>query len=304
MKNIINYYYNLNILDLYEIDDKYYFTINNNSYIFMPFNRLRDEVKSIYNLYIELISRKIFTNELINNKMNEIITQINNTPYVLLKDNTKHNNITINDILYIQNNTFNISNDKYLYRNSWVRLWSSKIDYYEEQLKDILKKYKVLSETLDYYIGLGENAISYLVYNNPNTNNLVLSHKRIGSKTTSFDFYNPINYIIDSRVRDFSEFIKSLFFQNELEFDTFKYYLEYLNFSKDEYILLIARLLFPTYYFDIYDNIINLNLNEDIIKNVINKNNDYIRFLKKTFYYIIYTKRINIPYIEWIIKSD
>ena len=76
-----------------------------------------------------------------------------------------------------------------------------------------------------------------------------------------------------------------------------------MNFSKDEYILLISRLLFPTYYFDICDEIISNNVNEDKIKKVLDKSNDYITFLKSTFYYIIYNKKINIPYIEWIVQD-
>ena len=69
-----------------------------------------------------------------------------------------------------------------------------------------------------------------------------------------------------------------------------------------EYIELISRLLFPTYYFDIVDEIIINNEPLDIIKNVLNKNNEYIIFLKNTFNYVIYNKKINIPFIDWIIK--
>ena len=75
-----------------------------------------------------------------------------------------------------------------------------------------------------------------------------------------------------------------------------------MNFNKMEYIELISRLLFPTYYFDIVDEIIINNEPLDIIKNVLNKNNEYIIFLKNTFNYVIYNKKINIPFIDWIIK--
>ena len=36
-----------------------------------------------------------------------------------------------------------------------------------------------------------------------------------------------------------------------------KSYFNMTNLNKNEYILLLGRLLFPTYYFDIYDDIIN-----------------------------------------------
>lgn len=300
MKNIINYYYNLNIIEVYEIMNGYYFNINNNSYIFTIYNRPLNECSSIYNLYNELLKRKIFTNDIVLNKNNQIITMVNNVPYVLLKDNTINKRINMNDILYLQNNSINIYNDKLLFRNNWITLWEIKIDYYESRLKEIDNKYPLLSNTLDYYIGLGENAISYLVNNNIKVNDLVLSHKRIKMDDSSFEFYNPFNYILDSRVRDFSEYIKSLFFKDMITFENFEGYLNISNFNKDEYILLISRLLYPSYYFDLFDDIVNNNEDENIIKNVINKNNDYILFLKNTFYYIIYKKRINIPIIEWI----
>ena len=44
--------------------------------------------------------------------------------------------ISMNDILYIQNNTININASKNLYRLNSVRLWESKIDYYESKIKE------------------------------------------------------------------------------------------------------------------------------------------------------------------------
>jgi hypothetical protein len=181
-------------------------------------------------------------------------------------------------------------------------MWKTKIDYYEKQVNNFKNKFPLLNKTIDYYIGLGENAISFLVNNKIIISNYVLAHKRIYNNYSSFDFYNPLNFILDSRVRDFSEYIKSEFFYNNITVDIFKNYLDYLNFTKDEYILLFSRLLFPTYYFDLYDEIVNGKLDENKIKNILNKNNDYILFLKNTFYYVIYAKKINIPNIEWIFK--
>ena len=302
MKNILNYYYNLNLLEVFNLEGKYYFNINGNSYFFIPFERSIGDLKSINNLCNEIKKRNILTNTIEMNKYNQLFTMVDEIPYVLIKDNSRKTLININDILYIQNNSLNISNDIKLYRNDWIKMWEIKIDYYESQTNNSFSKYPLLRQTLDYYIGLGENAISYLVNNNINIKNVVLSHRRINSNCTSFDFYNPINYIIDNRVRDFAEYIKSIFFEVGITSDIFNNYLNNFNFTRDEYILLIARLLFPTYYFDKYDEIVNNRLDESIIKNVLNKNNEYIIFLKNTLYYIIYTKKINIPFIDWIFR--
>ncbi len=303
MKNIINYYYNFNLLDVYLVDNRYYFNYKSNDYFFIVFNRPIEDIQSIYNLFLELKKRRLLTNDIILNKDNQIITFVNNTPYILLKDNVKNNQININDILYIQNNTINILNDKKLYRNKWINMWEAKIDYYEQIMSNISGQYRILNSTIDYYIGLGENAISYLVNNKINNNILCLSHKRIDINKSSFDFYNPINYILDSRVRDFSEYTKNLFFLDMISINNYKYILDYMNFTREEYILLISRLLFPTYYFDMCDNIINYNIDEKIIEGIINKTDSYISFIRDVMMYIIYQKGINIPFIEWIIKD-
>lgn len=303
MKNIINYYYNLNLIDIYDVGDKYFFNINNRNYVFLLFDRPIEDAPMVYNLYLILKERNIFVNDILTNKDNQIITIVNNIPYILIRDNTKNKSININDILYIQNNTVNIINNKKLFRNDWISMWCKKIDYYESQMGEISKKYPVINNTIDYYIGLGENAIEYLVYNTYKINNLCLSHKRIDINKGSFDFYNPSNFIIDSRVRDFSEYIKNLFFMDKINFEILKNYLDYINFTKDEYILFISRLLFPTFYFDQYDNIINYGNDENIIKNIISKTPYYIKFIRSIMIYIIYNKRVNIPVIEWIIKK-
>ena len=303
MKNIINYYYNFNILDVYLIDNKYYFNYKNNDYFFMIFDRPIDELQSIYNLYVELKKRGILTNSIILNKDKQMVTFVNNTPYIMIKDNVRNQRVTINDILYIQNNTFNIINDKKIYRKDWIKLWETKIDYYEDQMNSILKKYSLLNSTIDYYIGLGENAISYLINNSVKDNNICLSHKRINIRNSTFDFYNPINYILDSRIRDIAEYIKSMFFSEVISIDLVINYISFINLSRDEYILLISRLLFPTFYFDVYDKIITNELDENSINSIIEKTDNYIILIKKIFFYIIYQKGVNIPYIEWIIKD-
>lgn len=303
MKNIINYYYNINILNLYEVNNKYYFNYKNNDYIFMTFDRLIEDAPVVYNIYLEMKKRRVITNEIILNKDNQILTITNGIPYILIKDNLRNKSININDIFYFQNNTYNIFNDRRIKRINYIEMWESKIDYYEEQNKSLKKQYKIIDDSIDFYIGLGENAISYLINNKAKQVSTFVSHRRIDINKGSFDYYNPVNYIIDSRVRDFSEYIKNSFFNDKINFDLVRIYLDYMNFNKDEYILFIGRLLFPTYYFDYYDLVVNKKIDESSLLNIIDKTNDYLTLVKKIFIYIIYQKKTNIPYIEWLIKE-
>ena len=64
---------------------------------------------------------------------------------------------------------------------------------------------------------------------------------------------------------------------------------------------LICRILFPSYYFDRYDDIMIGNKTEDILYNIINKNTNILVLLKTIFNKY---KNSNIPQIEWIKKED
>ena len=56
-------------------------------------------------------------------------------------------------------------------------------------------------------------------------------------------------------------------------------------------------------YFDYYDLVVNKKIDESSLLNIIDKTNDYLTLVKKIFIYIIYQKKTNIPYIEWLIKE-
>ena len=82
--------------------------------------------------------------------------------------------------------------------------------------QNTLFKYPYIYNTVDYYIGLGENAITYMkeLNDNINSSSLSITHRRIGVNSTMFDLYNPLNLIIDYKVRDVSEYLKDAFFNN------------------------------------------------------------------------------------------
>ena len=303
MKNTIDYYYNIRIKELIKTEKDYYFYINNNEYHLVKYKRPVEDIQSLYKLNINMLNRNIFVHKIILNKDNNPITIINNIPYVLLKINKYGNKVYLSDINYIQNYSLNIPYDKELLRDNWVKLWCDKIDYYEYQISQLGKEYPILCNSLSYYIGLGENAISYIVNNNISPNKILTpSHKRIKIDDGSFEFYNPLNFIIDNRIRDLSEYIKNAFFNNEFNSYEIKSFINYSNLSKDEYIYLYARLLFPTYYFDMYDEIINTKSNEDSIIKIINKTNEYEQFLFSMYNFIVYEKKVQIEPIEWLLK--
>lgn len=306
MKNTINYYYNVRINNIVKNNEDYYFFINNNEYHLVRLTRPIEEVQALFKLNQEMLKKNILVHEIVTNKDHSIITIINNVPHVLLKlCDYKSGDVSLYNINYYQNMTYNIAYDNELLRDDWIKLWGEKIDYYEYQINQFGKEYPILCNSLSYYIGLGENAISYLINNIKASNKvLTVSHKRIKNDNGSFEFYNPLNFVIDERVRDVCEYIKNKFFSGQLNYNEI---IEYFNnniFNYNDYVYFFSRLIFPTYYFDIYDEIINRKLNEQVIFPIINMANDYEMFLITIYKYIVYKKNIQLEPIEWIIKNQ
>lgn len=307
MNNYINYYYNLYPGSIDIKNKKYYFLIGQDKYYFIPFNRPVDDIKVLLPLNTEMIKRNSLVHEIILNKNKEAITVVENVPYILLRVYVNENKkIDLSDILFMLDNNEGIIPNNTLNRMNWTQLWASKVDYFEYQIGHLSKKYPMLYKTIDYYIGLAENAISYVkgieVKSRENIiSPIAISHKRIYTEHTLFDLYNPINFIIDYKIRDISEYIKMSFFNNLNVWKDINSIFSFYRFSNYSLSLLYGRLLFPSYYFDIYEEIIENDLNENKILNVINKATEYERFLKDIYIYI--NNFYPIEGVEWIIKK-
>ncbi len=305
MKNVINYYYNLNPNKINHIFDYYYFYIKQELYYFVIYDSSVKNIKSIYKLNQEMINTGILVNEIINNQTNTIITYYNQTPYLLMKINININKpITLPEIYYLSN--YKTNYDINLMRSNWANLWANKIDYLEYHHEQNYQKYPLLSEYFDYFIGLSENAISYLnktvLKERPeNTDIGVISHDRLLIKESVYSLYNPLNIIIDHKARDVGEYIKLSFFQDNYQiFDELNNYFKHNYFSKYGIQLLIARVLYPSFYFELYDNIVNEKINESEVTKITSRIQEYEQYLADIFNY--FNKFYPIETIEWIKK--
>lgn len=292
MKNTINYYYNLNINTIHQKEKNYYFKVDNKNYLLLKCSNI-EELDDVYRLNMYL-SQILPVHRIVLNVNNEVITKINDSNYLLLELFSNNNKINLNNIIELSNIRIPFSVDK-LKRNDWYNLWIKKIDYFEYQLSQIGKKYPLIRESFNYYIGLAENAI--ILVNNIDFNNipLGLSHRRITNM--SFNLYNPLNIVIDARIRDVCEYFKFCFFNNidiSMELELF---LSYNSFNIDEAKLFLARMFFPTYYFDLYEKIIDNEIDESEIKKVIIKADNYEKILKQVYYHFK-NNQINIEWLE------
>ncbi len=304
MKNNIMYYYNLRIDNITQNNNNYYFTINNDNYCFTIYTRDIKESNEIYKLNKYMLSSNILVHEIIPNKDNYVVTIINNIPYILYKIYiNKNKKLTINELTYLSNYTYQV--DKILTRNNWNILWSNKIDYFEYQINQMGKKYPILVDTFAYFTGLAENAISYVKYTTLETqietsDNPVISHRKINNTVESL--YNPLNIILDHKSRDIAEYIKLSFLnKNTNIYQELDSYFSSNYYSEYGLRLLYARIIYPSFYFDMYEQIIQGLRKESDLLNIVTLLDDYELYLKEMYYYL--KKYHNIPEIDWITKK-
>ncbi|MCI8347755.1 MAG: hypothetical protein HFJ12_07455 [Bacilli bacterium] len=293
IKNLIEYYYNIKINHLYKNRRQYRFSYFDNQYLFLPLNRYEDEIIEVNHL----IKGNHKYDQIMINIENSIITHVQNYSYILIKKVSKK--IGIEEII---EKPYYLLTSKKMYKNidrsNWLFLWSEKIDYIEYQLIHLDKEYPLLRDSINYFIGMAENAISY-VYNTyhllqSKNDNLVISHKRIRDN----EFNNPLNLIIDYKSRDIAEYLKYIFFNDDYDYIKIKGLLSYLNLDQFSCQLIYARLLFPTYYFDKYDEIIGNNLEEKEILSILKRTEEYEDYIINI--YMIINQLFSIERIDWL----
>ena len=267
------YIYNLNNINIYKSKECIKIKDNNKEYIFYK----------IYNPQRIIEINDILKNQteyykIIKNINNEIITIYKENYYVLLEINNSYKilskNIILNNRDYL-NYLINQSN--------WTYLWSKKNDYYESI--NINNKY--IKETINYYIGLAENAIEFIKYNDIYTNSIFICN------CNKNNLYNPLNIVLDCKEREVGEIIKNEFFYNEISKEEIINKLNNYNLKK-----VIARLLYPNYYFDIVDEFINNKIDENKLKNILSKQSKYEKLIMEISKY---DENIIIP--NWIKKD-
>lgn len=306
MKETLEYYYGLDIDFLEELDGKYHFKLDNQDYFFVFYNRSIDELKDIVNVCNEMVLKGINVNKILINRNNSYLTKINEYDYILFAVSNTNEEYDIFDMIKISDKLVLNNSKSSLYRNNWGTLWSEKVDYFEYQVRELAINKDVVKNSFSYYIGLAENAISYVnntnfKYKNVLDYRIVLSHRRVYFPNYKLNYLNPLSFIFDLEVRDIAEYLKSMFFNKNEEYvlEELSSYLKVRRLSIYEYQMLFARLLYPTYYFDNYESVMNKNVDEEVLVKIIKRCNDYEIFLKKA--YLEISRYAKIDKIDWII---
>lgn len=297
MKNFIEYFYNLKI-DNIIMKDKFYIFYSNDALYKLYIYENYGDIDLLYNVNRQMINNTLVS-EIIVNRNNQIISTYNGVKYILIKIYVNINNdISLNEIVLLSRsvNTSNLN-------INWGSLWEKKIDYLENLISENGKKYPLIVDSFNYFVGLAENAISY--YNMIEVNSeyqYVISHREIKFNDTLEDLYNPLNIIFDYRVRDIAEYIKRSFFvNNKLIWEELKLFFKKNSLTVFEAKLLISRLLYPSFYFEMYNDILLDNVEEKILIDVIARIDDYEIYLGNVISFISY--HYNVEEIEWLKKN-
>lgn len=292
MKNSIMYNYNFSNISLLKCKSGYKFKYNNNLYLFQKVMNV-DEALEIF----ELVRDSKIYYSFVFNKDKSIFTYVGSYVFVLLKTNDNkisdiNKFILLNDVPIVDSTKFKLN------RSNWGVLWENKQDYFEYQMKHLKGKYMLVDRTFDYFTGLCENAISYFNNNILNKANLekklFICHDRI----TTESFFNPLYLVIDYRARDISEYLKFLFFSGKShDFDVLNF-LSNIKFDRDDWILVFCRMLYPSYYFDVYEQVVNGIYKQDELDHIVSLVENYELFLKEIYVYL--KNNYDIPSVDWL----
>ena len=297
MNNFIEYFYNIRTNKLVHNNNYYSFVYNERLYKLYV---LEENIN--INFLVDINKRLLgytLVSEIIINKDGLYISSYNNKNYILIKIYVNINkNISLEEINYLANSLYaeklNIN---------WGNLWSKKIDYLENIINENGKKYPILVDSFNYFVGMAENAISY--YNDiiiESNYRYVVSHRSIRFEDSVEVLYNPLNIIFDYLARDIAEYIKNAFFlENKNIFNELNNYINKHYLSITDVKLIIARILYPSFYFQLYEDILIDNKDEKIIINIINKTSEYEKYLATVINY--FRKWYDIPQIIWLNKK-
>ena len=294
MKNVIYTYYNMLVNELNRENDNYYFYFNNYLYYFYMVENDVNVIKDIYNF---IKNNNVDCYEIIYNKDNNIVCLINNKNYALIKiEGILKYEIKFDDMKYYQ-----IDREP----SNWGKLWGNRLDYYEIQLRELGFKYQTVLNSYGLFAGLAENAILYynLSIKNFSIDEKIVAvvHNRMKYPCYLIDYNNPLNFVVDYNIRDIAEYIKSYVMSNDYDLDNVLIMLSRLNVNNLMFNLLYSRLLYPTFYFDIYDKIILEDGNDSDIVVILNRVDDYFEMLRSV--YNRFNRKYNMFNIEWLNKN-
>ena len=293
MKNVLYNYYDILVDELNKSDNNYFFYFNNELFLFYL---VLNDVNLVENIYKYIVENNIESFNIILNKEGNLFSDVDKKKYVLLrvKGILKYE-VQFDEFKYYPVNSSGIN---------WGTLWSERLDYYEVQIRELGIKYQTVLNSFGMFSGLAENAILYFNMTMEKfgdlESNVGIVHNRVKYPCYLIDYYNPVNFVIDYSVRDIGEYIKPYIISDDFDFNNVITLINRMYLNDLMFNLLYARLLYPTFYFDVFDKIILEDGKDSDIVFTLDKIDIYLDTLKRLY------DRFNNEYqmfrIEWLNK--
>ena len=239
---------------------------------------------------------------IVKNKYDKYISTSKDNNNICLLTYKIDNQININDFVKMHLSYYNSFSYK-INIQQIIDLWDQRIEYIENQCLTNFNfdndAHLTLYEYTLYSIGLAINSLQYLAdmdLDFKRKYSSTLTHRRI-KKMDKYELFNPFNLIVDHSSRDLAELYKN----DIISLDTLLNICAFYSYSVDEYEYLLARLLFPTFIFDIVEDMENDKSSYDYTSDIyyaIAKSNSQLDKLKSLYNALI--SKMNIRPINWI----
>lgn len=302
MKNVINNLYKLFPSELYTIDNGFRFFVKDYEYLFLLYNGEVSNLNILADVSNRLYYKKVYVDTFVPTVLGNLFAEVDGENYVLLRINSSlRDYYNLSDV-----SKFNYSLSSYSYNlniKPWYLAWSDKVDLLENTISDLNKEYPLLQEVFPYYVGMAENAISYCkdVFLKEDKLLITINHNRVGVDNTFLYLYNPLTFTFDYDVRDIAEYIKNKFIFHSLDFNEVEELLNNYKFSRSSLMLFFARLMYPSYFFDLCKLILEEEKDESVLNKVVLKAEEYEDFLNDVYFLI--KKYHDVPKIDWLIRK-
>ena len=270
MKEFIEYNYDLRCDDLAILNNLLYFKHLDKFYIISNFNRDEVEFEKVLNY---LISNNLKSLKVVMNKKGSYISEFNGKKYVVMESDCE------NEIIDFPICIGGLINEN----NYWNEIWENRVVQLEKH-KSELSLNKDIFYILNYYIGLIEICIynyNLLIRKYGQKNGLSIQHNRIEFPMYSFSYYNPVNYLFDFEFRDFAEYLKMRFFYSDCSTDEAISVIDNYNFDNFSINMFFVRLIYPTYFLELYDMQNKNNVYSDLFYDLLKKSSQYENFILK-----------------------
>lgn len=270
MKEFIEYNYDLRCDDLAILNNLLYFKHLDKFYIISNFNRDEVEFEKVLNY---LISNNLKSLKVVMNKKGSYISEFNGKKYVVMESDCE------NEIIDFPICIGGLINEN----NYWNEIWENRVVQLEKH-KSELSLNKDIFYILNYYIGLIEICIynyNLLIRKYGQKNGLSIQHNRIEFPMYSFSYYNPVNYLFDFEFRDFAEYLKMRFFYSDFFTDEAISVIDNYNFDNFSINMFFVRLIYPTYFLELYDMQNKNDVYSDLFYDLLKKSSQYENFILK-----------------------